>query len=92
MKNTQINELLKVLMLASKDKILLKSFLEDLFTNKELEEIPIRWEIIQRLNKGEVHKNISKELKIGVATVTRGANELKNPNGGFRKILKIMNK
>lgn len=88
MNNTQMNEFLKVLAVASKDKALLKSFLEDLLTQKELKEIPVRWEIIRRLQKGDVHKNIAKELKVGIATVTRGANELKDKNGGFIKVLK----
>jgi TrpR family trp operon transcriptional repressor len=82
------DELLKAFMVAGKDKALLDAFLEDLLTQKELQEIPVRWEIIRRLQKGDVHKNIAKELKVGIATVTRGANELKDKNGGFIKVLK----
>lgn len=88
MQNSQMDDLLKAVITASKDKALLKSFLEDLLTQKELQEIPVRWEIIRRLQKGDVHKNIAKKLKVGIATVTRGANELKDKNGGFIKVLK----
>ncbi len=92
MKNSQMDELLKVLATASKDKALLRTFLEDLLTPKELQEIPVRWEIIRRLQKGDVHKNIAKDLKVGIGTVTRGANELKDKNGGFIKVLKKLYK
>lgn len=86
--NKYKDELLKAFMAAGKDKALLDAFLDDLLTQKELQEIPVRWEIIRRLQKGDVHKNIAKELKVGIATVTRGANELKDKNGGFIKVLK----
>ncbi len=92
MQNSQMDELLKILVVASKDKALLRAFLEDLLTQKELQEIPVRWEIVRRLYKGEVHTGIAKDLKIGIGTVTRGANELKDKNGGFIKVLKKMYK
>lgn len=86
--NKYKDELLKAFMTASKDKALLEAFLEDLLTQKELQESSVRWEIIRRLQRGDVHKNIAKELKVGIATVTRGAKELKDKNGGFTKVLK----
>ena len=92
MKNTQMEELLKVLMVASKDKALLKAFIEDLFTPKELEEIPTRWQIVKRISKGEPHSKIAKELHIGVGTVTRGSVELKDKKGGFAQMLKKISK
>ena len=88
MRTQQLNELVKVLQIASKDKALLEEFLKDILTQKELEEIPTRWEIVRRLYKGEIHKDIAKDLKIGVGTVTRGSKEMKDKNGGFMKVLK----
>lgn len=86
--NKNKDELLKAFMVASKDKVLLEAFLNDLFTPKELYTLPKRWEIIRRLNKGEHHWSIAQDLKIGIATVTRGSRELRNKNGGFAKVLK----
>jgi len=72
-----------------KDKDLLKDFLEGILTPKELEEIPTRLEIVNRLIKGDAQHKIAEDLKIGVATVSRGARELKL---GRFKILQSQNK
>ena len=77
-------------MIASKDKNLLQAFLEDLLTKRELAVLPKRWEIIRRLNKGESQWNIARDLKIGVATVTRGSTELRDKKGGFFQMLHKM--
>jgi TrpR family transcriptional regulator, trp operon repressor len=71
-----LNNLIETL-LEIKDKKLLIDFLEGILTPKELEEIPIRLEIIKRLKKGEAQHKIAKDLGLGVATVTRGSRELK---------------
>jgi Trp operon repressor len=92
MKNTKKEELLKALMVASKDKALLEAFLEDLLTPVELREVPTRWEIVRRLSKGEKHADIAHTLKIGIGTVTRGSIEMRDKNGGFAKVLKKMYK
>lgn len=90
MNNVQKNkdELLKAFMVASKDKMLLEAFLEDLLTPKELRALPKRWEITRRLYKGEAQWSVANDLKIGIATITRGSRELRDKNGGFAKVLK----
>lgn len=92
MKGSKKEEFLKAFMLAAKDKELLEAFLEDLLTKRELLALPKRWEIMRRLHAGEHHWSIAGDLKIGIGTVTRGANELKDKNGGFYKILNKMYK
>ena len=76
MDKIKLNKLIDTL-ISIKDKELLKDFLKGILTIKELEEIPLRLEIITRLLNGEAQHKIAKELKIGVATVTRGSKELK---------------
>lgn len=67
-----IEELLKI-----KNPAIMKNFLVGLLTPQELEEIPTRVQIIKMLKKGVLQHEIAKKLKIGVATVTRGSNEIK---------------
>lgn len=82
------DELLKAFMIASQDKAMLEAFLEDLLTPKERNALPKRWEIVRRLYKGEKQWSVADDLKLGVATVTRGSRELKDSNGGFMRVLK----
>lgn len=92
MKITNRDELLKAIIVASKDKELLSSFLEDLLTSREMNTLPQRWEIVRRLNKGEKQWAIAEDLKLGIGTITRGSKELQDKNGGFYKILNKMYK
>lgn len=80
-------ELVEVLQKLSKDKKLLKEFLLDILTPRELAEISKRWQVVKMI-KGQVpHQRIAKELNIGVGTVTRGSREMSNPHGGFQLAL-----
>ncbi|HBR80035.1 TPA: transcriptional regulator [Candidatus Uhrbacteria bacterium] len=81
-------ELEKVLRLAAGDPKTFNLLLEDLLSPEELKVLPVRWQIIKRLNQGRPHHKITEELGVGVATVTRGSQMLKNKTGGFQQILK----
>ncbi|MFH1253141.1 MAG: Trp family transcriptional regulator [Candidatus Uhrbacteria bacterium] len=80
-------ELEKVLRLAACDPKTLGLFLDDLLSSEELTVLPMRWQIIKRLWQKQPQHAIAKDLGIGVATVTRGSNMLKNKNGGFWQVL-----
>lgn len=67
---------------------LMKEFLEDLFTPKEFEEMAKRLQIVKQLKKGISQRKIAKDLRVGIATVTRGSRELEDESGGFAKVLK----
>lgn len=76
MKNTYSNQLIeKFGSLRTKEEI--RGFLTMLLTPKELEELPARYEIAKLLTQGVSQREISKKLGVGIATVTRGAKELK---------------
>ncbi len=83
-------ELVEIFMKVSKDKDLLEAFLKDILTPREFETISIRWQIVKRLAKGEHHQSIAEDLRLGVATVTRGSREMRNRDGGFRRTLKLL--
>ena len=48
-------------------------FLKALFTKKELREMENRLKIFQLLMQGKKHREISEDLNVGIATVTRGS-------------------
>ena len=75
-----------------KDEKTMNDFLDDLLTGAEAEELPKRLQIIKQLSKGASQREVAKNLGVGIATVTRGAKELKNKKGGFRKILDKLQK
>ena len=53
-------------------------FLKALFTNKELKELENRLKIFQMLLKGRKQREISEDLNVGIATVTRGSYAYEN--------------
>ena len=83
-------EIVEVLSRVGEKKALMRDFIEDLLTPHEFENIGFRWQIIKRLAKGEAHDKIAEELKLGVSTVTRGSREMRNKQGGFHKVLKLL--
>jgi len=58
------------------DRELLEDLLFSVTTPHERKEIGRRIEIVKRLLQGEAHQVIASDLRVGVATVTRGSREL----------------
>ena len=63
----------------------MSEFLEGLLTERELSELEKRLQIVRLLNQGTPQREVAKQLQVGIATVTRGAKELKA--GKFSSIL-----
>lgn len=61
----------------------IKDFLESLFTADEINEFETRLKIIKLLIKGYSQRAVAEKLNVGVATVSRGARELKNKKFKF---------
>ncbi len=62
----------------------LRNFLLGLFTPKEIVEFGTRLQIIKKLKAGIAQHKIAQDLKVGVATVTRGSKEIQK--GRFKNI------
>lgn len=62
-------------------------FLQDILTASEIKNLAIRLRIAKKLLKDEKHRDISSDLKISVATVTKVNAWLNNKGGGFKKII-----
>ncbi len=60
-------------------------FVKSLFTIDEIEELEKRLLIVQMLIQGISQREIASRLKVGIATVSRGATELKKGNFKFIK-------
>lgn len=82
-RNGQLKELID-LFLTIKTKADMENFLLGILTPKELEEIPARLQIVKMLKGGVSQHKIANQLKVGVATVTRGSKEIQM--GRFRVV------
>lgn len=79
-------ELEKILQKAAKNNKLLHEFLLDLLSPLEYQDLAVRWQIVRQLQKRVPQRKIAKNLRVSVATVSRGSRELLNKKGGFTKI------
>jgi Trp operon repressor len=71
----------------------LVSYLQDILTPQELEELALRWQIVRLLDAGMPQREIATTLKCSVTTVSRGSRQLKYGFGGFEKaLLKVRTK
>lgn len=83
MNDKYYRELITVLLKIQTPKQMRK-FLEGILTPQELSEIPTRLQIVKMLKKKIPQQQIAQELKVGIATVTRGSKEL--AKGNFKYI------
>lgn len=60
-----------------KDREEMKDFLGAILTPAEYKAIPLRLAIVKMLKNGLTQREIVERLGVGIATVTRGARELK---------------
>jgi TrpR family transcriptional regulator, trp operon repressor len=79
------NELVQTLINID-DESLMEDFLVGILTPKEREEIPVRLQIVKDLKRGIPQREIADNLKVGVATVSRGSREIKK---GRFKVIKV---
>lgn len=75
MSNKYFKELVQQLLNLKNEKEM-TVFLKGILTDKELEEIPTRLQIVKLLKKGVSQRKIAEKLKVGIATVTRGSKEI----------------
>ncbi len=80
-------ELIDLLRFASQDRKLFALLLEDLCTPEELAVLSRRWQIVKLLHKDTPHREIVDRLDVAIGTVTRGSRMLKNPTGGFARLI-----
>ena len=64
-----------------------ESFLHNILTPAELEEVSVRLQIVKLLLQGLPQREVAKKLGVSMGTVSRGSRELKYGVNGFEKVL-----
>lgn len=82
-----VEELGELFQQIASDGNLVKEFLRDILTPKEYKNLGIRWQIVKQLAKGLSQREISGNLGVSIATITRGSRELLDRKGGFNQVL-----
>ena len=77
-------DLLKIV-LSIKDKEELKSFIDDMFTEKEVEDVVQRYLLMDDLYKGKSQRDIARDRSMSLCKITRGSKMLKKKEGFMRK-------
>ncbi len=85
-KTPQLKKLAKTF-LNFKTEAELLSFLRDLCTLEELDEMSSRWEAVQMLNKKIPYREIAEKTGLSTTTITRIAHWLNHGEGGYQKAL-----
>ena len=80
-------ELLAVARKAAVNTRTLDLFLNDLLTPQEYADMVARWQIVKLLNQGVTQRVIARQLKVGIAKVSRGSRVLLDHKGGFQTFL-----
>ncbi len=62
-----------------------QEFLVSILTEEEIETLLMRLEIIKLLKQNFTQREVSQKLKVGIATVTRGAKEINKGHFAFIK-------
>ncbi|MDG5815595.1 Trp family transcriptional regulator [Chitinispirillales bacterium ANBcel5] len=66
---------------------LMRNFFSELFTDSELRDIALRWELIKRLKRGDSQRKISSELGVSLCKITRGSKLIKNDSSAVNRLL-----
>ena len=77
-------DLLKIV-LSIKDKEELKSFIDDMFTEKEVEDVVQRYLLMDDLYRGKSQRDIARDRSMSLCKITRGSKMLKKKEGFMRE-------
>ena len=60
---------------------------QDIFTEKEREDITLRWQLLKELHMGNTQRSIASRHRISLCKITRGSKILKEKNSAIKEIL-----
>lgn len=66
-----------------RDPEAIQNLVNDLLTPAELKSVGERWSIVNHLAAGRTQREVRDELGVAIATVSRGAHQLRSGHGGF---------
>jgi TrpR family transcriptional regulator, trp operon repressor len=60
---------------------------EEIFTQKELRDLTLRWQLLKELYEGQTQRSIALRYRISLCKITRGSKVLKKKGSTVKKIL-----
>jgi Trp operon repressor len=60
---------------------------EEIFTQKELRDLTLRWQLLKELYEGQTQRSIASRYRISLCKITRGSKVLKKKGSTVKKIL-----
>ena len=73
--------------LGIRDHTTMEQFFREIFTESELKDLQLRWELMKRLHKSVPQRTIASDLGLSLCKITRGAKIVKNSKTVTYKIL-----
>lgn len=80
------NELIELFKKVDDHETMTRLFRE-IFTEKEISDIVLRWELMKGLYRGETQRSIAARHGISLCKITRGSRLLKDPNSVINRLL-----
>lgn len=68
------------------------TFFEEIFTQRELRDLALRWQLLKELHEGHTQRSIASRYRISLCKITRGSKVLKKRNSATKKILDAMSR
>ena len=65
----------------------MKAFIGEILTPKEIEDLSLRWKLLQELHEGTTQRDIASKYGISLCKITRGSMILRKDNPITKKIL-----
>lgn len=62
-------------------------FFSEIFTERELNDMALRWQLVKELHNGHTQRQIAARHKISLCKITRGSKILKNPDSIIKRLL-----
>ncbi len=69
------------------DETTMNNFFDEIFTERELNDLVLRWQLLSELNNNKTQRYIAKKYHISLCKITRGSKILKKKNSITKKIL-----
>ncbi len=66
----------------------MRSFIEEILTPKEIQDLALRWKLLQELDRGKTQRSIASRYGISLCKITRGSKILKNDQSVIKKYLR----
>lgn len=82
----KIKEIARILA-ETHDEKAIEKFLKSILTEKEINDISSRWELVKMLDLGISQRKIAEKLGLSLCKITRGSRELKKKDSSFKKMI-----